>query len=1004
MKRPLLIGMMGLAALYANAQTTVDTALDLKTGENSYTQSEASYAQVYFKYTAPEGESQLLYITTDVNTGGGSFAASTTGSTYSQDDIVPICTNANGDKVVPVKAGQTIYLIASIYNKEFKFNVSAEAANVDGSDVATAVEGTTEKSFYVPYHTKSVYHEDYHYTEYVAQPTYIKYVAQGTDVLQFSSSNYISSVAIQEGEDGTPQQATVTSVYDATTYTSSYTTKMNVEEGKTYYLLITPQGGPLFATLSEVTITKGSTYELPFDAAEGENTLPAATGKYWYKYTADKNGFVNLTSEAGLPSGTVSVYNNVSSIQYGSTVAQTTGSLATRFEVESGRDYYICVEKAIATSADESFSLSVEQAKDGDKFSQPIALTDLSGTLTAPNADGVCYYSITVPQGEYIFTINAPEGTTETSGTLCTLFTKDSNGQYSLASGYNGVRYQMYNYAETTYVFCWNCRNNENGFQFNYACKAIEQGDVATKPLTAVEGDNDLAAGTEKYYTFTPSKGGWLNIDTDVFIDVTFMKDPSGYNNYDATKEATTTKMKATAGSSVIIKFSGVTDDTSFNLSMTDFEVGEGIDNPIVVNIDADKVDTTVVNIPQKAISYWYEYTAPKSGKLTITSDITDGLGTNALYVQVGKNGQVENYKGSQMSGSTSTTVFRGSKMVNKGDVIYVNLVVNDAQKDKTLTFAIADPAPGETSSNPIVLTEGEHTVAKASRTAPLWYSVDIPAGTKVVVKTISGNSNTELGAYLFGTDAEGNLNQNQYLAYSSTTYDETTQSSYTQLAYVVNGVTTKEGKYFMQVYSTSGETPIVVSFDPIAAGEDFTEAIRLEPGEATLQKASYSAPVWYKVNLAEGDFEMVTTDASYYSYSAELYPAGENGAPASSYVAYSNMGYEDSNYLTRLSYTIDGTNTLPGEYYIKLNQAYSEVPVKLTFNQGKIDGIVNAATQNNGVTIENGRIEAVNGDAVAVYDLTGRIVANGKGAVSVKSGIYVVRTADGKSIKVSIK
>lgn len=1004
MKKPLLIGMMGLAALYANAQTTVDTALDLKTGENSYTQTEASYAQVYFKYTAPEGESQLLYITTDVNTGGGSFAASTTGSTSSQDDIVSICTNANGDKVVPVKAGQTIYLIASIYNKEFKFNVSVQAANVDGSSIATAVEGTTEESFYVPYHTKSVYHEDYHYTEYVAQPTYIKYVAKGTDVLQFTSSNYISAVALQEGEDGTPQQATVSSVYNPSTYTSVYTAKMNVEEGKTYYILVTPQGGPLFATLSEVTITKGSTYELPFDAAEGDNALPAATGKYWYKYTADKNGFVNISSEAGLPSGTVSVYNSTSSIQYGSTMAQSTGSLSTRFEAESGRTYYICIEKAIATDAEESFSLSVEQAKDGDKFNQPIALTDLSGTLTAPETDGLCYYSITVPQGEYIFTINAPEGTTESSGTLCTLFTKDSNGQYSLASGYNGVRYQMYNYAETTYVFCWNCRNNENGFKFNYSCKAIEQGDVASKPLTAQEGDNDLAAGTEKYYTYTPTKGGWLNIDTDVFIDVTFMKDPSGFNNYDATKEATTTKMKATAGSSVIIKFSGITDDTSFNLSMTDFEVGEGIDNPIVVEVDPTSVDTTIVKLPQKAISYWYAYTAPKAGKLTISSDITDGLGTNALYVQVGKNGVAENYKGSSMSGSTSTTVFRGSKMVNEGDVIYVNLVVNDAQKDKSLTFAIADPAPGETSSNPIELTEGEHTVAKATRTAPLWYSVNIPAGTKLVVKTISGNNYTELSSYLFGTDSEGKLDDSVYLAYSSTTYDATTQSSYTQLAYAVNGVTTKEGKYLIQVYSTSGETPIIVSFDQIGAGEDFTQAIRLEPGEATLQKASYSSPVWYKVNLAEGNFEMVTTDASYYSYSAELYPVGENGAPASNYVAYSNMGYEDANYMTRLTYTIDGENAKPGEYFIKLNQAYTEVPVMLSFNQGQIEGIGNAKASNGAVTIEGGRIEGVNGEPVAVYDLTGRIVARGQNGVNVKKGVYVVRTQGGKSVKVSIK
>ena len=42
MKRPLLVGMMGLAALCANAQTSADTALDLvASGENIFTQDEA---------------------------------------------------------------------------------------------------------------------------------------------------------------------------------------------------------------------------------------------------------------------------------------------------------------------------------------------------------------------------------------------------------------------------------------------------------------------------------------------------------------------------------------------------------------------------------------------------------------------------------------------------------------------------------------------------------------------------------------------------------------------------------------------------------------------------------------------------------------------------------------------------------------------------------------------------------------------------------------------------
>lgn len=281
---------------------------------------------------------------------------------------------------------------------------------------------------------------------------------------------------------------------------------------------------------------------------------------------------------------------------------------------------------------------------------------------------------------------------------------------------------------------------------------------------------------------------------------------------------------------------------------------------------------------------------------------------------------------------------------------------------------------------------------------------MDLPTEGKLTIHTISGNSNTELSANLYATDADGKPIESNPLAYSSTVYDETTYSSYMQLSYVVNGVTTKTGKYMVQVYSTSGETPIVVSIDNIAPGEDFTQAIELAPGDTTLMKASYSAPVWYKVRLAEGEFKMVSTDASNYSFNAELYAVGEDGAPSASYVAYSQMMYDSTPYYTQLLYNVDGEQAPKGEYLIKLNQAYSEIPVTLTFNQDKAQGIAHAEADADGVLIQDGRIEAVNGEPVAVYDLSGRIVANGKGGVSVKRGIYVVRTQGGKSVKVSIK
>ena len=118
MKRPLLVGMMGLAALCANAQTTAETAKDLiASGENTFTQDEAKETTVYFKYTAPsDGKGQLLTITKNNESGGGSFTASVDGTT---GNTLPYISADNGmTTIIPVKAGQTIYVIARINKRK----------------------------------------------------------------------------------------------------------------------------------------------------------------------------------------------------------------------------------------------------------------------------------------------------------------------------------------------------------------------------------------------------------------------------------------------------------------------------------------------------------------------------------------------------------------------------------------------------------------------------------------------------------------------------------------------------------------------------------------------------------------------------------------------------------------------------------------------------------------------------------------------------------------------
>ncbi len=63
MRKFLLIVFMQLFFCNLFAQTDVSTALDLKSGVNSYELEEASgYVTVYFKYTAPAESGQLIYV------------------------------------------------------------------------------------------------------------------------------------------------------------------------------------------------------------------------------------------------------------------------------------------------------------------------------------------------------------------------------------------------------------------------------------------------------------------------------------------------------------------------------------------------------------------------------------------------------------------------------------------------------------------------------------------------------------------------------------------------------------------------------------------------------------------------------------------------------------------------------------------------------------------------------------------------------------------------------
>lgn len=993
MKRPLLIGALGLVALCANAQKTLEDAPNIQMGDTEYARGESTYGTLYFKYTADSD--QLLTITKNIQ---GSFLPTEDGT--SNTTIAYVSANNGSELVIPVKKGQTIYLVIMTSDEEVKFTASAKAANVDGSSIVTAIEAT-KNDFFVPMNR-----EKNSYGSYDHKPTYIKYTATDNDFLKMTFGGYVMNATIQEGETGTPTSFNVNSEYiNNNIY---YIGKAPVEKGKTYYISVQSYN-PIYASFEEVVIKQGSSYDVAIPATEGANALAKETGKYWYSYTPSQNGFVYIKSDEDLAGGTVKVYNQTYQITYEQPISSVSGKMDLRFEATAGTTYYICVERANAASADGSFNLTLEAAKAGDTFNNPIALNANEGTETVPEANGTYYYSIVVPAGQHFITVNAPKGIAADASRTQTqvyLYEQSSQGNYSKASGRNGFREFVETYGETTYIIAWKCDEGSNAFAFNYSVTDVKDGDIARRPIAAVEGENDLASTNDTYYSFTPTQNGWLTIDTEPYINVEFMS-PYG-SIFSSVKSAGTNKMKAEANQTYIIKVSGAKEGDYFDLSMVDFVKGESINNPIDVTAQADEPSS--VELPQKALDYWYRYTAPKDGKLTVSSDMTAGLGENALYVKVGLNGELRNFKDSKMEGNVSVNAFEGSVFVNKGDEVYVNVVLKDAQQGKKVTFAMADPQAGETVATAINISSlSELTLPLASRITPIWYCIDVAEPGVIEMNTVDYDPNdgqthnNYFGADVYATNDDGSV-AGSSITSSMSYYDSAKGIQTCGLKLIVNGKDVKPGHYLIQVNSTYGETPVTITTRDIKQGEDASTPIELEPGEYTFGAASNGNPAWYSVNLDKGELNIVTTDASKSYWYAQLFATDETGMPMGYGLTNSNISYDQSGSYSQLTYTIDGEVAKPGLYLIKVTGSNEGTTAQISFTTHTTDGIQQVADSHAAISSLNGSIQAVNGNNIDVFDLTGRVVAKGQQNVKVNKGVYVVRTSNGKTIKVSVK
>lgn len=779
MKKLILLTFLQFCLCSLFAQTDVSTALDLQVGTNSYDLTgQSGYVTLYYKYTAPAESGQLLTFTT-VKGEGLSYVMSEDGT---NNKMIYGINSATGS-IVPVKAGQTVYLILNTRGgSEISFDMKAENAIVEGGQTKEeAIDVTGQSNFFIPSNYS---------TETYSSVTYLKYECSEEGVLEMTFTGSLSGLSVCE--ENSSEETSVSLSYVSGTVVG----KTEVEAGKVYIIKIKASTSPLIGNFVITHPTLGSSSDYPFEGKAVDNELPAEIGKYWYDYVATENGFVMLKSESYLYGGTVSVYD--ASSMY-SPIATVDGCFLARFNVVQGRTYLICIEKNETTSTPDYFDMTFAAAGEGDSFDNPMAIN--LGENTLPDYNGTYYYKVEIPgEAETSKFLKVTSDAEMLSSETKVSIYEQTNMYSPLASGTKDVKAEVKGGA--AYIICWNLDEDINGFKYNVAVEDIGEGEVYSNPIQAVVGTNNLDGVNDKYFSYTATMNGWLVITpSDPTIKVEFpIVSGTDVSYRTAVQSGSSVKTEIVKGTEYIIKLSGLSGSCSFDLEEVGYAEGESRETAIVV-------DGMSVDVPVAAQTTWFKYVATADGMLEVSSDIN--YENNASYqsstVRVWRetgSSYVDITKSS--SGGTS---FYGEFIASEGEAFYVEVVTLSAQEGKKVMFNLRDFEPGETSDNPIELTIGENTLKSATRQNPVWYYADLDKGE---LKITADASNYYMMSVYKSDDLNTVLATSNYVSGSAPDYI----GSY-ELSYEVE----TPGRYIMKLEQTNPIGAVVTVTANIATG-----------------------------------------------------------------------------------------------------------------------------------------------------------------------------------------
>lgn len=702
MRKVLLFATALCLSSAAMAQTSIESALEAKKGDNTFKVESSEAKNTYWKFTADKnylakvsplsGSSNVPTVFTSVE-GTDSLTLGGAGLKYPS-------------KAYALEKGKTYY---------FVMNMTGESGfNLDLSEMASYGKGLSQENPAELKLGEELYLGNPLGAQYESTTAYITYTAEKTAQLQISFSGYVPNATVN---------GTTVTTYDQTT--GAYMLKASVEKGQTYSIALNLQGGVV--ANSKLVEVKAGSLEMPFALNEGENKVPAEMGDYYFTYTPTKTGYLNISSDAVLAGGQVKVYTSLSNITYQQVAASSeAGTYNVRVEIPyTGSTYYIVVNKLQDSATEDVIKAEMQDYQPGETVNTAFELTELPVENTLPSAKGTYYYKLTVPANTEKFVTVETDATLDAATSI--LFYNQQNGEYGAATVKDGllktyVGGQSY---DITYILKVTA-NEDNPLAFKVSYLDVEKGSLVTNPAEAVAGENEITIEGTEYFKYTATKDGKLNVEVEPGVTVSFPKGTGQWDGeYTAINKGTDFFIEATAGTTYLIKVSGAAEGTTMYLEEKEFSAGESRTNPIVM--EGDEYTLTKAG----AADLWLQYNVTEDGVLDFACDHGYNGGSDRIEIIKNQEPYGTTMMGTETVGNVSTTVFKGKVTVSKGDKLYIHCVLAGQVTGSKIKFTKHEAEPGEIVTNPLVITKGKTvTITGASRSTPVWMKASLPAGT----------------------------------------------------------------------------------------------------------------------------------------------------------------------------------------------------------------------------------------------------------------------------------